>query len=467
MSDIASFASSAEPPPSTVSGPDGPKAAGTPSARPARPLWHRWMDLDIGIVPLPVFLALAALIAALTATDHISGELAVVIGIMAVFAFALAETGKRLPVVRSIGGAAIFVTIVPSYLAYQGLIPDAAVESIGGFFSDTKVLSLFIAFVIVGSILSMDRTVLIRGFAKIFVPLLAGSVVALAVGTAVGTATGLGLKHTVFFVVVPIMAGGVGEGAIPLTIGYASIVAVSQGELLARVLPAVFVGNLTAILLAGLLSYLGRRRPDLTGNGRLDAGAGPDLLDEAEARSGGRVAVTVQQVAAAGITAVTLYLAGVLANGLLDWPAPVVMLALAVLLKLLRGVTPRLQQGSRFVYDFCLAAMAFPMLFTFSATQTPWETLVKGFSPAPLVTCVATVCAMVGTGFVVSRWVKLHPVEGALVAGTHSGMGGAGDIAILTAADRMRLMPFAQIATRIGGGITVTLALVAAHSVGL
>lgn len=457
MSDTARSAASAEPLPPTA--PDPSDAHGS------RPLWHRWMDLDIGIVPLPVFVALATLVAALAGTGHLSGDLAVVIGIMAVFSFALAEAGKRLPAVRAVGGAAIFVTIVPSYLAHQGLIPSAAVESIGGFFSDTKVLSLFIAFVIVGSIMSMDRTVLVRGFAKIFVPLLAGSAAALVVGTAVGTATGLGLKHTVFFVIVPIMAGGVGEGAIPLTIGYAGILGATQGELLARVLPAVFVGNLTAILLAGLLSHLARRRPSLTGNGRLDAGAARDLLDTTEAKS--TAPVTAQQVAAAGITAVTLYLAGVLAFDLLGWPAPVVMLALAVLLKLLRGVTPRLQQGSRFVYDFCLAAMAYPMLFTFSATQTPWQTLVKGFSPAPLLTCVVTVCALVGTGFAVARKVGLHPVETALVTATHSGMGGAGDIAILTAAGRARLMPFAQIATRVGGGITVTVALLAAHSLGL
>ncbi len=67
----------------------------------------------------------------------------------------------------------------------------------------------------------MDRRVLIAGFLKIFAPLIAGSAAAFVVGCGVGTALGLGFNHTLFKIVVPIMAGGVGEGAIPLSVGYA------------------------------------------------------------------------------------------------------------------------------------------------------------------------------------------------------------------------------------------------------
>ena len=87
------------------------------------------------------------------------------------------------------------------------------------------------------------------------------------------------------------------------------------------------------------------------------------------------------------------------------------------------------------------------------------DALVATLRPEILITIVSTVGTIMGTGFIVGRWVSLYPIEAAIVNACHSGQGGTGDVAILTAANRMELMPFAQIATRIGGAITVTIAI--------
>ena len=69
------------------------------------------------------------------------------------------------------------------------------------FTKNSNFLYLFISCIIVGSILGMDRHVLVKGFLKIFVPLASGTVMAALVGTLVGSALGLGWKHTLFFIV--------------------------------------------------------------------------------------------------------------------------------------------------------------------------------------------------------------------------------------------------------------------------
>ena len=427
--------------------------------------WWRIVDIRVGIIPLPIYIGLLLLIAGFVWTGKVPSDLLMSIVLLAVGGFTCAEIGKRLPVLRNIGAAAILATFIPSALAYYHWLPAPILTSVIDFTKASNFLYLFIAAIIVGSILGMDRQVLIAGFVKIFIPLAAGTVMAGIVGTAVGTLLGMGAWHTFFFVVVPIMAGGVGEGAIPLSIGYSTIMNMPQGDIFAQVLPPVMLGSLTAIILAGILNYVGKAYPSLTGEGRLQPAERGDVEhagqnpENPEAK--GQLVVDTQTVAAAVITAVTLYLVGVLAQRLFDFPAPVTMLALAVILKLGRLVSPGLEAGAHRVYKFFQVAVTYPLLFAIGVALTPWDKLIAAFHPANIATIVATVVTLMTTGFVVGRWLKMYPIETAIVNACHSGQGGTGDVAILTAANRMQLMPFAQIATRIGGAIVVTGSLLA------
>jgi len=66
-------------------------------------------------------------------------------------------------------------------------------------------------------------------------------------------------------------------------------------------------------------------------------------------------------------------------------------------------------------------------------------------------------------GFLTGKWLNLYPIETAIINACHSGQGGTGDVAILSAAERLELMPFAQVSTRIGGAITVSVTLLLLH----
>jgi malate:Na+ symporter len=112
------------------------------------------------------------------------------------------------------------------------------------------------------------------------------------------------------------------------------------------------------------------------------------------------------------------------------------------------------------VYKFFSTAVTYPLLFAIGVSLTPWDKLMASFTLPTLITIVSTVATLMAIGALVGYWLKMYPIDTAIVNACHSGQGGTGDVAILTAANRMTLMPFAQIATRIGGAITVTTVLI-------
>ncbi|MEW5283358.1 2-hydroxycarboxylate transporter family protein [Klebsiella michiganensis] len=417
--------------------------------------WHILDNWKVGIIPLPLFLLAGGLIALDCLGGKLPSDIVVMVATLAFFGFACGEFGKRLPVLGKLGAAAICATFIPSALVHYGLLPEVVVESTTKFYKSTNILYLYICCIIVGSIMSMNRTTLIQGFLRIFFPMLCGEIVGIVVGVGVGTALGLEPFQVFLFIVLPIMAGGVGEGAIPLSIGYAALMHMDQGVALGRVLPMVMLGSLTAIVISGCLNQLGKRFPHLTGEGQLM----PNRRNETHRETPVEGKMDVTTLASGALLAVLLYMLGMLGQKTIGLPAPVGMLFLAVLLKLVNGVSPRLQEGSQMVYKFFRTAVTYPILFAVGVAITPWQELVNAFTVTNLLVIISTVTALVATGFLVGKKIGMYPIDVAIVSCCQSGQGGTGDVAILTSGNRMNLMPFAQIATRIGGAINVSLGL--------
>ncbi|WP_210497494.1 2-hydroxycarboxylate transporter family protein, partial [Pantoea ananatis] len=416
--------------------------------------WHIMDNWKVGIIPLPLFVLAGALIAVDCLSGTLKSDIVVMVATLAFFGFACGEFGKRLPVVGRLGAAAICATFIPSALVYYGLLPDIVVTSTTQFYKSTNILYLYICCIIVGSIMSMNRTVLIQGFLRIFFPMLCGEIVGMIVGMGVGLALGLEPFQIFFFIILPIMAGGVGEGAIPLSIGYAALLHMDQGVALGRILPMVMLGGVTAIIISGCLNQLGKRYPHLTGEGQLMPNVTNVEPEPLQSVFSGKVDVTA--IASGALLAVLLYMVGMLGQKLTGLPAPVGMLFLAVLVKLVNGVSPRILAGSQVVYRFFRTAVTYPVLFAVGVAITPWHILVTAFTLTNLLVIISTVSALVATGFFVGKKIGMHPIDVAIVSCCQSGQGGTGDVAILTAGNRMGLMPFAQIATRIGGAINVS-----------
>lgn len=317
-------------------------------------------------------------------------------------------------------------------------------------------LYLYIACLVAGSMLGMNRRILIQGFLRMFVPLLVGTMGSVVAGVSVGLLFGYSPQHTFFYIVVPIIGGGIGEGILPLSIAYSEILTRPQAELIALMIPAALVGNVVAIVSSGLLKRLGEKRPRFSGGGLLvRTGDDEALLKEQNAEK----PVDLGLMGAGLMMACAFFIFGSLASPYVGIPGPILMILGAAACKVLKVIPARMEQGAHQLYKFVSGNLTFPLLAGLGVLYVPWNDLLRSFTLSYFCICAATVLAMVASGFFVGFLMNMYPVESAVVTACHSGLGGTGDVAILSAANRMEMMPFAQVSTRIGGACMVVLAV--------
>ncbi|KAB2329618.1 2-hydroxycarboxylate transporter family protein [Bacillus mesophilum] len=414
------------------------------------------LHINIGVIPLPLYLCIATVVYLATVYEVLPTDMIGGFAIIITMGILLGEIGMKIPVLKDIGGPAIMALLVPSILAYFNLINETGMTAVTQLMKSSNFLYLYISILVAGSILGMNRKVLLQGFSKMFVPLVLGTLASVGAGVLVGMLFGYSAKHTLFFIVVPIIGGGIGEGILPLSIGYGQVLGADAETFVGQLIPAAVIGNIAAIICAGLLSRLGTKKPHLTGNGTLVKSKGGDGITESTTIN---KPVDFPLMGAGLLIACTFFIVGGLGHMVLGMPGPVLMIVAAALVKCFKLVPAKIEQGAHNMYKFVSSSLTWPLMVGLGLLYIPLEDVVKIVTPSYIVVCVAVVVAMVATGYFVGKLMNMHPIDSAIVTGCHSGLGGTGDVAILSASNRMSLMPFAQIATRLGGAATVILAI--------
>ncbi|WP_271571494.1 2-hydroxycarboxylate transporter family protein [Bradyrhizobium sp. CCBAU 11386] len=410
--------------------------------------------LKIGPLPIGIYGAAALVCGAAVYSGRLPNDVIGGLSVLMLLGFLLGKLGQNIPVVNQIGGTAILCLFVPSALVSYGLMPDAALKAITTTFRTANFQYFFIACLVAGSILGMPYRVLVQGFIRMFVPLLIGTIAAVMAGIAVGLLFGHSPKDTFFFVIIPIVGGGLAEGVLPLSIAYSEMLHRPQAELVAQMVPAALLGNVVAIVSAGLLARLGERRTDLNGKGMLVKTGDDDILGESRPDQ----PIDLGLLGAGMVLSCGLFVLGVILAPLTGIPGPIMMIIAAVALKLTRLLPAEMELGAYQINKFMSTNLTFAILVAMGTLLVSWQQLVASFNPGYIMICTTTVLAMILSGFFVGKWLNMYPVEAAIVTACHSGLGGTGDVAILGAADRMGLMAFAQIATRVGGAIMIVIA---------
>lgn len=408
-------------------------------------------------ISLPVYLLITALVFVTMMLGWMPKGMIGAFAVMMVFGGLFNTIGNHTPIVKTyLGGGAIVCIFASAALVTFGVIPEAVIESVDGFMNTTGFLNFYIAALITGSILGMNRSLLLRAAVRFLpVALCAMTFAILAVGF-VGMIMGYGFADAVMYVAIPMMGGGMGAGVVPLSGMYAEALGQESAVIISRMIPASTLGNVCAIVGAGLLAKLGEVKPGLTGNGKLMRKDVEEMTDSE------MLPTSVQMMGIGMILALCFYLVGTIINKLVPSIHTYAWMIIAVAASKALGIIPsKFEQAAKQWSGFVMGNWTQALLVGIGISMIDLNAVASAFSLTYMILVLVVVGGVAFGAGVGGYLVGFYPVESSITAGLcTTNMGGTGDIAVLSAARRMELLPFAQIATRICGALILIVASV-------
>lgn len=416
----------------------------------------------MGGLPWWLYLICAGVVLAVAFTDTLGYDATAFIAVTMALAIILYKIGKILPIWNTyIGGGLLMVFFGTAVLKQLNLIPEKYVDLINNTVQgDVSILNVFIICLIMGSILSLDRKVLLRSFGGYIPSILGGLAGAALLGCGTGLIFGVKPIDMIIKYVLPIMGGGNGAGAVPLSQIYEQISGEPAANYYSFAIIVLTIANLFCIIAGALLNRLGEMRPELTGDGKNIMPVDSKLIKEDV-----KVKVTLNDYTGTLLLCGTVYAVGRLFSKVL---LPTVLGAqihtfaysiIFVVILAATGIVPaNIRVAAKNVQGFMVSIVGLMCMVSMGVDFDLGE-LAAACSPSNLlIALVIVIGAILGSGLV-GKLVGFYPIDAAVTAGLcMANRGGSGDIAVLGAAHRLDLISYAQLSSRVGGGIVLIIA---------
>ena len=412
-------------------------------------------------LPMPLYTVVFLLTAACMVIGCVPDSLVPAFLVLMVFGEGLNTIGNTVPVVKTYLGGSVICILGAAVIRAVGLIPQQTFETLDSFVNGHGFLIFYIAALITGSLFNIDRNLLLKATVK----LLPVAVVSLSVGILVsglfGMALGNGFWGGILYIGVPMTSGGMTAGTVPLSSMYSQALGVNAADVLTRMAPATVLGNCVAIIFGGLLNNFGKNHPELTGNGVL-------VNDGKPVKKTPPMKPTFALLCTGMVIALAFYqLGAILHHFIAIVPTYAWMIISVVLVKGTGIMSDDLEDAAREWGYFAIHSWTAAALAGIGFTLIDLNTILKTLTPLYLIAVVLIVASITLTAAVLGKLVGFYPLESAIAAGMcTTNMGGSGNVAVLSSAHRMELLPFAQIVTRSCGALMLTLGGILVQIVG-
>lgn len=395
--------------------------------------------------------------------DNMGGAFAVCL----VLGVGLMWLGNNTPVLKDYGLGTILTVMVPAILLYAGFFPQSSADISKNFFSNYDFTSFLVPGLLVGSILAMNRKTLINAGIRFILPMILTILISTAVSGIVGAVMGYGFIKTMLYIAGPILGSGVSASAVPLSEIYAQYGGGDSSSILTTLTASVMVANIGTILIACILSAIGTKNPNFLikgfagANGRILRKEQNIKISEEEKATivKDKNATTFSELQIGFLLTCGVFMAGkimakYIPGGLHFY---LYMIIIAVILKVTDVLPSDICSASGAWTNFMAKVLTPCTLCAISLGVVKLGSIIELFSnPSYLILCVLCVVVTAVVAGILCYLFGFYFMEGSIMAGLGlADMGGTGDVAVLSAANRMELLPFLTICSRIGGAINM------------